>query len=182
MKITIRDMIEIAMFVAIAIIFDMPFLKIRIGSNGGSISLTMVPLFILAYRRGPLKALIGCGIIYGVITCLTDGWGFACYPFDYLIGYGSIAIAGFFGKLVLENKKKPMGIVWIVVSVLVACFGRMIGSTLSSVILWEYKFIPALIYNVTYIGPSCIATIVALILLYPPLLEVNKRNASKSIW
>ena len=37
--------------------------------------------------------------IFGLVTCLTDGYGFYTYPFDYLIGFGSIAVFGFFSRL-----------------------------------------------------------------------------------
>ena len=45
-SLTILEIAEIGVFVSFAIIFDLPFLKIKIGSNGGSISLVIIPLLL----------------------------------------------------------------------------------------------------------------------------------------
>ena len=54
-NLNIRDMVEIAMFCAMAIVLDLTFFKIRIGQNGGSISLVMLPLSFLCVRKGFVK-------------------------------------------------------------------------------------------------------------------------------
>ena len=64
MKITIREMTEVAMLIAFALILDMPFLKFKIGAQGGSISFTMVPLFVIAWRYGPIKSFIYIALVY----------------------------------------------------------------------------------------------------------------------
>ena len=83
---TIRDIAEDGILIAAA--FGLNFIKIPVGPTGGSINLQMLPLMIIALRRGPFHGLVSGGIVYGLLTCLTDGYGFACYPFDYLIGRG----------------------------------------------------------------------------------------------
>lgn len=181
MKITVREITEMSMLIALAIILDLPFLKIRIGANGGSISLSMLPLFILALRVGPLKSFIGIGVIYGFLTCLLDGWGLATFPFDYLIGYGSLALLGLFKNKILQEDSFLKGILFIVIGVIISAFGRFVGANLSSMILYEYSFKASLIYNAIYIFPSIGITLVILILLYKPLLLVNKRYPLKSI-
>lgn len=181
MKITTREIVESGMLIALAIILDLPFLKFRVGENGGSISFTMVPLFILALRVGPLKGFIGCGIVYGVITCLTDGWGFMYFPFDYLLGYGSIAIAGFFKNRIFKASTTFKGIMWSTLAVVLALIGRIISSSISSMVFYEFKLIPALIYNITYIIPSGVLTIDLIAVLYKPLLKINERHPLRSI-
>ncbi|MBQ0008825.1 MAG: energy-coupled thiamine transporter ThiT [Firmicutes bacterium] len=181
MKITVQEMVETAMLVALAIILDLPFLKFRIGQNGGSVSFTMVPLFILAIRRGPIKGFIGCGIIYGIITCGIDGWGIQTFPFDYLLGYGSIAIAGFFKKQILESKNEWKGLLFLIIAIVLGCFGRFVFATISSMVLYEYAFVPALVYNISYIGVSAGFVIALMLILYKPFLLVNSRFPTKSI-
>ena len=181
LKITVQEMVETAMLVALAIILDLPFLKFRIGQNGGSVSFTMVPLFILAIRRGPIKGFIGCGIIYGIITCGIDGWGIQTFPFDYLLGYGSIAIAGFFEKPILESKNEWKGLLFLIIAVFLGCFGRFVFATISSMVLYEYAFVPALVYNISYIGISAGFVIALMLILYKPFLLVNNRFPTKSI-
>lgn len=174
-------MVETAMLVALAIILDLPFLKFRIGQNGGSISFTMVPLFILAIRRGPLRGFIGAGFIYGIITCGIDGWGIQTFPFDYLLGYGSIAIAGFLKKPILESKSPWKGILFLVIAIVLSCCGRLVFATISSMVLYEYALVPALAYNISYIGVSAGFVIALMLILYKPFLLVNSRFPVKSI-
>lgn len=181
MKISVQEMVETAMLVALAIVLDLPFLKFRIGQNGGSISFTMVPLFVLAIRRGPIKGFIGCGIVYGIITCGIDGWGIQTFPFDYLLGYGSIAIAGFFKKPILESKSIWKGILFLIIALLLGSFGRLVFATISSMVLYEYSFVPAIVYNLSYIGPSAGFVIALMLILYKPFLLVNSRFPVKSI-
>ena len=181
MKISTREIVESGMLIALAIILDMPFLKFRIGENGGSISFTMVPLFILVLRVGPIKGFIGCGIVYGLITCITDGWGFIYFPFDYLLGYGSIAIAAIFKNKIFKANTIFKGILWSIMAILLALVGRTIASTISSMVFYEFKLIPALIYNIAYIIPSGVLTIDLIAVLYKPLLKINERHPLKSI-
>ena len=65
-----RDIAEEAILIALAFILN--FLKIGIGSTGGSINFQMLPLFLIALRHGPSHGLIAGGIVYGLLTCLAD--------------------------------------------------------------------------------------------------------------
>ena len=78
-KLMIKDIVEIAIFVSFAIVLDLPFFKIRIGANGGSISLVMIPLCIIALRKGTIKGFIAAGFVYGILNCLLDGYGIVYY-------------------------------------------------------------------------------------------------------
>ena len=101
---SVKEMVEIALLVSLAIVLDLDGLKISLGSNGGSIGFTMLPLFILGYRHGFLKSLVGVGLIYGLTTNLLDGWGIIYYPFDYFVAYGiSIAVSSLFSKFIFTH-------------------------------------------------------------------------------
>lgn len=175
MKITVREICEMGMLVGLAIVLDLPFLKIHIGQNGGSISFTMVPLFLLALRHGPTKGFIGCGIVYGVITCLLDGWGFASFPLDYLLAYGSIGIAGLFKNRIFKDDKYFRSLLWCLLAIICGCAGRFVFTTISSVVIYEVTLGAALIYNVAYIGPSAGIALAVFIALYKPLIMINER-------
>jgi len=182
MKMTVREITETAMLIAIAIILDQPLLKFKVGANGGSISLTMIPLFILALRVGPLKSFISIGIVYSFLSCVSDGEPFYSLPFDYALGYGSIALAGLFNKQIMTNKPTIKGAVFMLISVVVACIGRLISSSISSVIFYGVTFIQGIIYNALYIGPACMVVGVVLLLLYNPIVKINNAHPIKSIW
>ena len=40
--------------------------------QGGDVSLTMIPIIFIAYRRGPLAG-ITTGVLYGIINIMIDG-------------------------------------------------------------------------------------------------------------
>ena len=100
-KYSIQEICETAILVGLAVVLDQ-FVKIPVQANGGSISFAPVPLFIIAMRYGGLKGFIASGLFFGLITCLLDGYGFQCFPFDYFIalcGYGLIGtFVNFFNK------------------------------------------------------------------------------------
>ena len=176
MPMTIRSMAEDAIFIATA--FALNFLKIPVGPTGGSINLQMLPLFIIALRHGPFHGLVCGGIVYGLLTCFTDGWGFACYPFDYLIGFGSVAVLGFFKPLIVGKDQEfynVKGLIFIAVGGILATCVRLLGSSISSVVLWETSFVEALAYNAAYIPVSGAAAFLILMAIYGPLLRVNRR-------
>ncbi|MCQ2776349.1 MAG: energy-coupled thiamine transporter ThiT [Bacilli bacterium] len=171
----LRDIVDIALFVSLAIVLDLPFLKIHISENGGSISLTMLPLILLSLKRGPIKGFIASGIIYGLLTCIFDGYGFASYPLDYLFGYGSMCLVGLFRKPILSIKNKGLKYVFLIVGTLLAGVSRTLFSTLSGVILYQTGFIESLIINSSYIWPSILGVSIVSILILPIFLQIMKK-------
>ena len=174
---SVRDIVETAMLIALAIGLDLPGVKIRIGVNGGSISFTMLPLMILALRLGSFKGFIGTGLVYGAITCTLDGWGMQYFLFDYLLAYGSIAIIGIFAPIIYrkDGKYPWFNLIFVVVGITLACAARLLFATLSGVIFYETGFVESLAYNALYILPSGGACLAAMLLLFKPLLIVHER-------
>lgn len=174
---TTYQIVEMAMLVSLAIVLDLPGLKIRIGASGGSIGFTMLPLFVLVLRQGPIKGFIGAGIVYGFVTCILDGWGLVYYPFDYLLGYGSMALLGIFHPFILSMKIERFnirGLIFLIIGVLVSISGRLIASTLSGMIYYELNFIDSLLYNIAYILPSAGIVLGLLIAIYHPLIRMDR--------
>ena len=177
----VKDIVETAMLIALAIGLDLPGLKIRICVNGGSISFTMLPLFILALRLGVFKGFIGVGLVYGAITCALDGWGLQYFLFDYLLAYGSICVIGLFSKQILsKGERYPwMNITFLLIGVVLACALRLIFATISGVIFYETGFVESLAYNALYILPSGGACLVLMGILFKPLQIVNEKFPAK---
>ena len=168
--------------VLISLAFVLNFIKIPVGVTGGSINFQMLPLMIIALRHGPGHGFIAGGIVYGLLTCLTDGYGFTCYPFDYLLGFGSVAVMGLFNKLIFSDEQKTYnikGIIFIFVGGLLATFIRYVGSNLSSIVVYGYTLEAALIYNTIYIPLSGLISVLALMVLYGPLIRINHRFPAK---
>lgn len=173
-KISIRDISEIGILSALAIALQ--FIKIQVGPDGGSINLGLVPLSLIALRHGPTKGFIAGGLVYGIITCITDGYGFQTYPFDYLIGFGSIAEIGFFSKLCFKGEDgwNPLGFLYIFLGIVLATLVRLIGSTISSMVIYGYDLAAALAYNGVYIPVTGAVTLACMEALYIPIAKVNR--------
>ena len=173
----VKGMSEDAILLAAAFVLN--FIKIPLGATGGSVNFQMLPLMIIALRRGPLVGFICSGVIYGLITCITDGYGFATFPFDYLIGFGSAAIVGFFRPLIYTEKPAKHGYlipeIFILVAGILSTFVRFVGSTTSSMVIYGYNLQAALAYNALYIPLSGAAAVIALMLLHPILVQINRR-------
>ena len=164
--------------VLIALAFVLNFIKIPVGATGGSINFQMLPLMLIALRHGPAHGFIASGVIYGLLTCLTDGYGFACYPFDYLIGFGSVAIMGLFRNLIFSKKYDTYNVpgeLFILLAGILSTFVRYVGSNVSSMVVYGYTLKAALAYNAFYIPLSGLAAVVLVMAIYGPLYRINKR-------
>ena len=174
---TTRQIVEEGVLISLAFVLN--FIKIPIGATGGSINFQMLPLMIIALRHGPQHGFICGGIIYGLLTCLTDGYGFACYPFDYLIGFGSVAVMGFFRQFIFNKDQETYnvkGLVFIFIAGTLATLVRYIGSNVSSIVVYGLSLKGALAYNAFYIPLSGLVSIIALMAMYGPLIKVNKSH------
>ena len=175
-ELTTRDITESGVLIAIAL--GLNFIKLFPAPTGGSVNLQMLPLFYLALRRGPLKGFIGCGIVYGIISCLTDGWGFAYFPFDYLLGFGGASFMGYFSKYIFSDEVKNYNIkgeVFLFIGGVGATIIRFIGGTVSSMIFYSLDIASAMLYNVGYVFISGGMALAILMVLYGPLIRVHKR-------
>lgn len=177
-SITVQDITEMGMLIAIAL--GLNFIKLFQMPTGGSVNFQMLPLFILAIRKGPVKSFIGAGIIYGLVSCMTDGYGFATYPFDYVLGFGSVCIIGFFTPF-LFKEKGTYGIKGMVILFLACAIStslRFIAGTISSMVIYDVDLVGSLIYNSLYVYISGLICTVVLLALYGPIKIVNKRFPS----
>lgn len=184
-SITVPDITEIGILIGLALVLN--FVKfVQLGETGGSVNFQILPLFILALRKGPLKGFIGAGIAYGLISCLTDGYGIATFPFDYLIGMGSTCILGFFSPYIFGENQTTYnfkGEVFLFIGALVATFFRFVGGCASSMIIYGYSLVPAMAYNALYISISGLIAIALIMAIYGPFIKVNNRfpsNKAKS--
>ncbi len=179
---TISDIVEIAMMIALSLVLDLAVFKFKIVPNGGSISFAMVPLFIIALRKGFIKGFISLGVVYGIIDCLIDGYGFITYPLDYLLGFGFLAVIGLFRKFIFNPQKKVTvrGCAFLFAGIVVGCVLRTFASTISGMLLYDMGFFDSMVYQLTYIGPSAVLVLIVMYVLYKPLLVINVKYSPKT--
>ncbi len=97
----IRLLAEVAVMVALS--GALYLVKVFTLPQGGSITLaSMVPVFLLALRRGP-KIGIAAGVIFGLVALVEDvssGFEVIVFPaqviLDYPLAFGVLGLAGFF--------------------------------------------------------------------------------------
>ena len=185
-------MTEIALLAAVGFVLDelSSVLFKGIFFNGGSIGIAMVAVLIIAFRRGPIPAIL-TGLIIGGFDVMTSAY--IVHPFqvflDYIFPYALVGFAGMFKYYYDKYQVKWMQVVFIIA-------GTLLGSTLkffshfsSGVIffvtaptdLWGLSAVqPALysfIYNAAYIFPSAIISggiMVAIYFKAPKLLQADQ--------
>ncbi len=185
-KFSIYEISEIAIFCALALVLDKA--KIPVGATGGSINASALPLFIIAIRYGPLKGLFASSLIFGLISCLLDGYGIQTYPFDYLIAFSGYASVGLFmnifKKYVIskkENMEFPCICFSFILGAIVSFITRMLGSSISSVLFYELSFGEALVYNIAYIPLSVFGCMAIALVLAKPIQIINNKFPPKTV-
>ena len=160
-----RVLTEAALAVALAFVlgliavFKMPF--------GGSISLEMIPLILLALRQGPTVGIVA-GAVYGLLDLAIDP--FVVQPLqvllDYPLAFGVLGLAGLF---------KPT--VWgAIIGATVAVLARFVCHFLSGVVFfasyapegWN-PLIYSAAYNAAYLLPSLIIAVLVVVVLLKAL-------------
>lgn len=175
---SVRDIAEISIFCALAIVLDR-FVKIPLGPTGGSINIAVAPLCVIALRHGWFKSFIAGGLVFGLISCLFDGYGLICYPLEYLVAFGSICILGYTSKYInslgLSSKKNILiSYSLLIVSILLSTTVRFFAASIDSVLIWKYTFGAAFAYNLTYVFPSGLFVCIVVAVLLPAIIKINK--------
>lgn len=174
---SMKGIAEDAILIAAAFVLNL--VTLFKAPTGGSINLQMLPLMFIALRRGPLPGFICGGVIYGLMTCISDGYGFATFPFDYLIGFGSAGILGFFRPLIFPKDENKFSFVkselFLFLGGVLSTFVRFVGSTTSSAVIYHLPLNEAMLYNAVYVPVSGAIAIVILMLLFPAIKIINKR-------
>ncbi|AST91493.1 MULTISPECIES: energy-coupled thiamine transporter ThiT [Sutcliffiella] len=170
-------MVEISMMAALAVILS--YVKFgALWAYGGSISLIMVPIFVIAFRRG-WKAGVVTGLLVGVINWLTGGY--VVHPAQLILDYPlPFALLGFAAIFAV----KGVTIRTIVVGMIFGTALRLISHFLSGVI-WFGEYAPdgipvvlySIIYNLSYLVPEMLITIAILVIIYKFYPKFFKANA-----
>jgi thiamine transporter len=178
-----RVLAEAALAVALAFVlglikvFQMPF--------GGSISLDMVPLILLALRQGPFVGIVA-GAAYGLLDLAIEP--VALHPvqvlFDYPLAFGVLGLAGFFAPTVRGA----------ILGTVVAVLARFLCHFVSGIVFfasyapegWN-PYVYSAAYNLAYLVPSLIIALVVVVALLralegaqPSPRQVRYRRAKTS--
>lgn len=153
--------------------------------NGGSISIAMICVLIVAYRRGFLPAL-GVGIIMGLFDLMKGPYMIASTPvrvffqllLDYILAYPLVSLAAIMRKRFREASSRNQAIGFLLIGVLIGGFAKLLSHFLAGILFWAdpsgfaweltwmdpYAY--CFIYNFAFTGPSIVLCAALLILMY----------------
>ena len=156
-----RVLTEAALAVALAFVLglitvlQMPF--------GGSISLAMMPLILLALRQGTVVGIVA-GLVYGMLNFASEP--FAVHPvqvlFDYPLAFGVLGLAGLFQPTVRGA----------IAGAVVAVLARFACHFVSGVVFfasyapegWN-PYLYSAAYNAAYLVPSLLVAVAVVVVL-----------------
>lgn len=157
-----KSLVVAALCVALSVVLS--YIKVYRMPQGGSVTLEMLPLMVLAFTHGPLWGFFG-GAVSGLIQLFFGGY-FLSLPqviLDYPLAFG---LVGFSGLI-----RHP----W----VLGALLGGVLryAAAVASGVIFFASYAPegqsaltySLVYNASYMVPALIVTVAALFLVLPPL-------------
>lgn len=190
-------LVEIAVFSALAYLLDLfsGFLFSRIWPQGGSVSIAMVPVFLMAFRWG-IKGGAITGLLLGLLQFIL-GFSQIYHPvqgfIDYLVAFTVLGLAGIFARQIkdsIQNGDKKKWIGFIIAGTFIGSLLRFIAHFFSGWIffgVWAPEGQPAwlysIIYNGTYMIPSMIlsAIIIILVIGYAPSRMVKSAPVSNKM-
>lgn len=172
-------MVEIAIFAALGFVLD--FIAFRM-PQGGSVSLVMIPIVLMAFRRG-IAAGVVTGLLVGLLQIVTGfisvaplSFGFVVMQviLDYLLAYGVVGLAAMMRSRYLEAvraKKTGKIIAMVALGVLIGSFLRYVIHVITGILFFGMfadgnVFIYSAVYNATYMIPVAIVAAIVCSLLF----------------
>ncbi len=178
-------LVETAIMAGLAYVLGL--VQINFGwAYGGSISFVMVPIVILALRRGMLAG-VTAGLIVGLLKLMFGGY--VVHPIQAILDYPlAFLVIGLAGMVKLSpNLSKNKLMTLSVIGIVVATALRFVCHFLSGVVFFaEFAedtpvLIYSAIYNLSYLVPEAIITAVAVYFIVVGAPQLFKPRASVSI-
>jgi thiamine transporter len=182
-------LLEASLMAAFAVILDMlPSIKL---SPSISISIAMVPIFLLSYRRGWKAGMIG-GFVWGILQIsLGDAW--IATPvqmvIEYFIAFAFIGLAGTFTGTIqntLGSNRRYKAILWVVIATFAGSLARYFWHFIAGFVFFaEYapdEMSPLLFSfianGITMLGSALLCSIVLVIFvnMAPRLIKVPSHH------
>ena len=176
----IRVLVEIALCVALSAVLNLWRIKLPWNIAGGDISLSMLPIFVLALRRGALPAL-AAGIAFGVIDYFYEPYFVAPIQLllDYPVAYAALALTGLGSgawRRATASGHVGMATAIAAVAVTAGAAGRFASHFVSGIVFFgsnapagQPVAVYSALYNLSYVVPSAVLCAVAALIVLPAL-------------
>lgn len=171
---------EIALTIALCAVLKLWRIQLPWNFAGGDISLAMLPILILALRRGVLPA-AAAGAAFGVVDFFYEPYAAAPIQvlLDYPVAFALLAVAGFGAKQVgaLSNTGRRMAAEAVAVPwMILGAASRFLAHFISGIVFFgsnapagQPVWIYSALYNLSYVVPSLVLSIVVALLVLPVL-------------
>lgn len=179
-------LVEIAIFATLAFVLD--FFTLFKMPQGGSVNLSMIPVFIVAFRWG-LKAGLASGFIFGFLQLIYSGIAISIIQasFEYVVAFFVLGFAGLFSKQIinaLNNNNKVSITMWIIVATFIASTLRFLAHFIAGIVwwahytpegstVWGYSFV----YNITYMLPCFLISAIFCVIVFISRPQLIVKNA-----
>lgn len=174
-----RLLVEIALTVALSAVLSMLAVRLPINFAGGTVSLSMVPILVLALRRGVFPGVIA-GVLFGCVDYFIEPFFVAPIQvlLDYPIAYGAVGLAGLGSALYRRSyASSPSKAVAVAIPFIVlGGIGRFVAAWTSGVVFFGQNapagqpvWLYSLLYNLSYIVPSVVLCAAAAAVVLPAL-------------
>jgi thiamine transporter len=153
-------LLEMAMMAALALVFSE--IKVLEMPQGGSVSLVMVPIALIAVRRGLLPGVV-TGLIVGALQTLLGST--IVHPIqmllDYPLAFAALGLSGMVRLSGLQGTTSRIVALWSVL--FIGVIGRFVCHFISGIV-WFGQYAPqgtpvalySFLYNITYLLPEMI--------------------------
>jgi thiamine transporter len=176
----VRMLAEVALTVALCAVLKLWRIQLPWNFAGGDISLAMLPILVLALRRGVVPAAIA-GAAFGVVDFFFEPYAAAPIQvlLDYPVAFALLGVAGFgsrqyraFASSGRRLAAETVAVPWMVLG----AASRFAAHFVSGIVffgsnappgtpVWAYSAL----YNLSYVVPSLLLSIVAALLVLPVL-------------
>ncbi|MEH7417731.1 energy-coupled thiamine transporter ThiT [Neobacillus drentensis] len=174
---------EVAVFTALAYLLDFVagIVSLKIWPQGGSISIAMVPIFLVAYRWG-IKGGLLTGFLLGFLQFVlgfSQVYTIVQGIIDYFIAFSVVGFSGVFAsvtKKAIDDQNKGKWMSYVISGAFLGSALRYICHVISGIVFFgEYApkgqpvAIYSLLYNGTYMLPNFIISAIFTIVLISAL-------------
>jgi thiamine transporter len=172
-------LVEIGLTVALSAVFSLIAVRLPINVAGGSISFAMLPILVIALRRG-VAAGVAAGVAFGLIDYFIEPYfvAYAQVALDYFVAFGAVGLAGLgcgaYQRAAAESRTK--GAMLAIPFILLGGTGRFVAAWLSGIVFFGQNapagqpvWLYSVVYNLGYIVPSILLCVVGAALVLPAI-------------
>lgn len=175
-----RIIVEIALTVALSSVLSLLAVRLPINIAGGTISFAMLPIMVLALRRGPVAGVIA-GALFGFVDLAVEPYIVTPVQvvLDYPLAFAAVGLTGIGAPFVRRiMHTKPLIASDVAIPFMIAgAAARLASHYVSGIVFFRQNaldlgkspLVYSLTYNLSYLLPSAVICIVAAVIVLPVL-------------